>query len=379
MNIRRRLALWATTSAVACFASMVPPAVAGASPSPTSVPPNAPPPVTLPADTGPSSTDGQGQQGITESWALIPGSPNNPDESGNRTELSYVANPGAVIQDAVTVINYGNVQENFHVYATDAFNNSEGQFDLLPSDTEPADVGTWVSFPQEGITVPPGKQATIPITIKIPADATAGDHAGAIVASSPTAGIDAEGNVVTFDRRTGSRLYVRVGGPLTAELAVAGVSTDYDQAVNPFGATAHVTYRIENRGNVRLSGTATLSVAGPFGIGERKLALPDIPELLPGQELTLTADVHDVTELMFGVSKVRAQGAEVADVAAASPSEGKDLSFVPPIAVLALVLAVVLAVLARRFYRRRRSSDEEAFGVGDLEPSATDELQRQQT
>jgi len=337
--------------AVAFIAFVTPVTNAGATVPPTS---------TVPPGTETPQSD-QGQQ-VTESWALTPAASADPDAAGNRSELTYLADPGAVIQDAVTVFNFGSVQENFQVYATDAFNNNEGQFDVLPADKTPTDVGTWVKFSQEAITVPPGKQATIPIAITIPRDASAGDHVGAIVASSPTSGTDALGNVVTFDRRTGSRMYVRVNGPLTAELAVTNVDATFDHSISPLGGTARVKYRVENRGNVRLAGTATLSVAGPFGIGEKKVALPNMPELLPGQDITVTADVHDVPELFLGFTAVRVEPAQATGVDG-KVSEKRDLSFVPPVAVLLVLLVAVIALLVWRRVRRGRA-DDSSSGAG---------------
>ena len=364
MRTRRRLVVPATL-AVAFIASVLPVTNAGATVPPTS---------TVPPGTQAPPTD-PGQQ-VTESWALTPAASADPDAAGNRSELTYLADPGAVVQDAVTVFNFGTVQENFRVYATDAFNNNEGQFDVLPADKKPSGVGTWVKFSQEGITVPPGQQATIPITITIPRDAAAGDHVGAIIASSPTSGKDALGNVVTFDRRTGSRMYVRVSGPLTAELAVTSVDTTYDHSISPFGATARVKYRIENRGNVRLAGTATLLVAGPFGIGEKKVVLPNMPELLPGQDITVTADVHDVPELFVGITTVRVEPAQ-ASGGEAKVSERRDLSFAPPLAVLFMMLVVVFSLLVWRRVRRRRA---DAYAVSPDAPLQSDRmLERQST
>lgn len=367
MRTRRRLVVPATTLAVAFIASVVPVTNAGAT-----VPPN----TTVPPGTEAPPTD-PGQQ-VTESWALTPAASTDPDAAGNRSELTYLADPGAVIKDAVTVFNFGSVQENFHVYATDAFNNNEGQFDVLPADKKPSDVGTWVKFSQEGITVPPGKQATIPITITIPRDAAAGDHVGAIIASSPTSGTDALGNVVTFDRRTGSRMYVRVNGPLTAELAVTNVDTTYDHSLSPLGGTARVKYRIENRGNVRLAGTATLSVAGPFGIGEKKVALPNMPELLPGQDITVAADVHDVPELFLGSTTVRVEPAQTTGVDG-KVSEKRDLTFVPPLAVLFVLLLAVFGLLVWRRVRRRRADASASAASADAAPQSNHVLERQST
>ena len=303
---------------------------------------------------------------IVEEWALTPAASADPDAAGNRSEFAYVVEPGTELHDAVTVFNSGNVSEDFRIYATDAFNNDQGQFDVLPGEQVPTGVGSWVSILQERITVPPGKQATIPITIKIPLEATAGDHAGAILASSPTSGSDAEGNVLNLDRRTGSRIYIRVNGPLRADLAVTQVSTTYDRSISPLGGTAHVRYRVENRGNVRLGGTLTASVTGPFGIGEAKMTLPAVTELLPGEDVTLTADVNDVPELMFGATTVRLTPSGSLGIGGTA-SESKDSSFVPPIPLLLALLVLILALLVWRTIQRRRRAGE-ADPVADLDP-----------
>ena len=259
MNPWRRLVLPATTVLVAVAASAVPPLPAVAS---------APPP-TDPVAAAPAPTD-QPQTGEQEvqSWALIPAN-DVPDRGGDRPNLTYVVDPGAVINDAVTLLNLGTDALTFRIFATDAFNNADGQFDLLVSDQQPADVGSWVSFAQEMITIPAGKQVTVPITITVPPGASAGDHVGAVLASSPTFGVAENGPVITVDRRTGTRIYLRVNGPLFPELAVTDVKTTYHQAVNPLGGSARVTYRVENRGNVRLGGAAKLTIGGPHDVESR--------------------------------------------------------------------------------------------------------------
>ena len=342
MNTRRSLVLWATTLALAFVASALPVNGAGAAP-PDPTPPTPP-------------------AGVEEvqSWALSPAGSEDPNQGGNRSDLSYLSAPGAVIEDAVTLSNFGNTTQTFRVYATDAFNNAEGKFDLLAGDATPTDVGSWVTFPQEMITVPAGKQVTMPITIKIPADATSGDHTGAVLASSPTVGVGGQGEVVTLDRRTGTRIYLRVSGPLFPELAVADVETTYHHALNPLSGSAQVTYRVENRGNVRLSGTASVTVSGPFGIGEQKMKLPDIAELLPGQKIIVTVDVPDVAAGLVDFTTVRLVPVAGADLGAVKASSGEDLTFAPPMALLVAQLLLLFGLLLRRARMRRNAVDWEA-------------------
>jgi hypothetical protein len=350
MSIRRRLVLQATTLAVAFLACSAPAAGVGATVPPT------PTPTPTPAPEDPSQ--GNGDVGIVESWALAPAASDDPNQAGNRPELSYVSDAGSTVNDAITVYNFGTVALNFEVYATDAYNDDSGQFALLAGDEAPSDVGTWVTFPQKSLTVLPGKQATMPITIKIPADAAPGDHAGAILASSPTLGTGEQGQVVTLDRRTGTRLYVRVNGDLVPELAVDNVATEYHQAVNPLGGSATVTFRITNRGNVRLSGTPTVAIAGPFGLLERKVKLADIVELLPGEDVTVTTPVADVPASMFDFTTVRVEPHGSGDLDTGQSPSGKDRTFAPPLTLLLVVLLGVVVLLVVRKLRRRNAPAE---------------------
>ncbi len=351
MNIRR-LVLSATIMSVAFVASAVP-----AQGAPATVPPTEPPPAAVPTDVAPP-------QVVEESWALSPAGSLEADSASERPDLTYEADAGAIIKDAVTVFNFGTVQLTFRVYATDAFNNADGQFDLLSGDQQPVDVGSWVTMGQEMVTVPPGKQVTIPITIKVPAGTTPGDHTGAILASNQSIGAGPEGGAVTLDRRTGTRLYLRVNGPLFPELAVANVDTTYQHALNSLAGSADVKFRIENRGNVRLGGTATVTIAGPFGLGERKVKVPDIAELLPGQDVEVTVEVDDVPALMGASTTVRVEPTVGSD---ASTASGEDTTFVPPITLLLALLFVLLGVLARRSYLRHRIGTVPAAGTKEAQ------------
>jgi len=296
---------------------------------------------------------------VVHSWALAPAGSTDPGEAGNRPNLSYEVDPGAELTDAVTLYNFSNVQLTFRVYATDAVNNDQGEFDLLPGEEEPKDVGTWITLPQDNITVPAGSQATMPITVKVPADARPGDHAGAILASSEATGAGPEGRIVTVDRRTGSRVYVRIAGDLDPDLAIENVDTTYTPALNPLGGSAEVTYRIQNRGNVRLSGSHSVSIAGPFGVAEKRIPAEDVPELLPGEGVTLRTTFDDVpaTAVAFTTVRLEPSGGNVG---------GEELSTVtrrattvaPPITVIVLAVAFVFVLRARRAYRRHRPQGE---------------------
>jgi hypothetical protein len=368
MKNRRPFVLRATIVAAAFLAWGGSTSVVVATTPPPTTTPAAPDAATPPSDTTPQ---------FVESWALSPAASDDPTQTGTRSNLSYEATPGSVIDDAVDVFNFGNVQLTFRVYGTDAFNNDQGQFDLLPGDQKPKDAGSWVTMSQGLITVPPGKQVRIPISIKVPRDATPGDHGAGIVASSESSSTDASGAVVKLDRRTGTRLYVRVSGPLNPEFAVTNLHTKYHHATNPLGGKAHVTFRVENRGNVRLGGSVRVSIDGLLGIGATTLKLPDLTELLPGEHVDLSADLADVPALMVDFTKVRVSPTAAAGVGAVRAPDGTGTIFAPPITFLLVVLVVLLGLLVRRAFRRRRAADMAPLPVHDAEVYRADEPQLQ--
>ena len=321
-----------------------------------------PPPEVDPVVPGQAVPEGAGE---VHSWTLAPAGSTDPGEAGNRPNLSYEVDPGAVLDDAVTLYNFSNVQLTFRVYATDGRNNEDGQFDLLPGDEAPTMVGTWITLPQAQVTVPAGRQVTMPITVRVPEDADPGDYAGAILATSEAVGTGEDGKVITLDRRTGTRVYVRVAGALRPELAIENVETRYRPALNPLGGTATVTYRIQNRGNVRMSGAHSVAISGPFGMAERRIAAADFPELLPGESFDVKASFDDVPAAVVATATVRLDPAAGAGSEEQSAITRQGMAFAPPLTIILLTMALALGLRARAAYRRHRREAQ----VAEVQPA----------
>ena len=254
-----------------------------------SVPPTEPgaptdPSGSVPADDGDTAgTPIAPPADAVQSWTLTPGGGLEGDRAGSRPNLSYQLAPGTSVEDTVVVYNFGNTPLDLRIYATDAFNNADGDFDLLPGDELPADVGSWVTLDAEQVTLAPDTQATIPIRIDVPVDASPGDHAGAIVASSVSTFDNGGGQTIDVDRRTGTRLFVRVEGNFQTRLTITDVVTDYHPSPNPLGGSADVSFRLENTGDVRLSGRAVVSAAGPFGLSRASMDTRTRQPIHPGR------------------------------------------------------------------------------------------------
>jgi hypothetical protein len=324
------------------------------------------PPAPAPDETVPGETvpDGSAPVEIVQSWTLAPASG---DQGASRPELSYQASPGTTIEDRVVLYNFGNVPMNFRVYATDAFNNDDGQFDLLGGDEIPTGVGSWVRLDVEQITLEPGMQATIPMRITVPLDAAPGDHAGAVVAASVTSGDSDAGPTIDVERRTGTRLYVQVAGPLTPVLAVTDVQGEYPRSINPWSAPLELRFTVENRGNVRLGGVPKVTVAGPLGLGRRTVELPALVELLPG-ESTEVVGVVGAPGLVLLTATVEIEPVGSAALGKVASTSASDRVFAPPLLVLLVALMALFGLLAVRAFGRHAVASPEVpvdDAVGD--------------
>jgi hypothetical protein len=295
-----------------------------------------------------------GDAPIVQSWALAP-TGTDPSEPSTRPSLSYTAEPGATVNDSVTLWNYGNVQLTFRVYATDAFNNADGAFDLLAGSKAPTDLGAWVSVPVQHVTVPAHNKVDLPLTLTVPAGAEPGDHAAAILASNEAQGTGADGKTVTVDRRTGTRIYLRVGGPLRPALAVTKAHTTYHGSADPRKGELEVTYTVRNVGNVRLGAAPTISVKNIFGRTMKKATPDPIAELLPGNEVTLTRHFTDIAATVRVGAQIQLTPRSVGggQAAEADTSSRTASTWAAPWLLLFLAVAIALLVRGVRWWRER--------------------------
>lgn len=311
--------------------------------------------------------------GVVHSWALAPAGAGGGSQSGDRANLTYEMAPGTTVQDRVTLFNFSNVPLTFHVFPTDASNNDSGEFSPVEETAPQEGVGAWVALPVDTISVPAGQAATFDIAVNVPNDARPGDHAGAILAANQATGTGPDGRIVNLDRQTGTRVYVRVAGELRPELAVEDLSTDYTPRLNPLDGTATVTYRIVNRGNVRLAGTQRVSIAGPLGLLSSSGPEHEIPELLPGASVEFIETIEGVAATVAAFAEVDIEPAAVEAVdTEIRADDRRAIGVAVPYLLVALLLAGALAWIARARYKKHR--DEPVDDDRDdrlLEPQLT--------
>lgn len=292
------------------------------------------------------------------SWSVRP-TPSG--AAGDRPNFSYDLAPGASLDDSIRVRNLGAVALTFRVAAADALTTRTGAIDLLPSGQRSRDAGAWVALSADTIVVAPGQFVDVPFRLAVPAGATAGDHAAGIVTSLTTDEADRGGGVVQVERRLGSRLMVRVGGPLEPAVRVHIAGATYRGSANPIGGGAlTTTYTVRNTGNVRLRTDGQVRVEGPFGLSSTTADLARSPEILPGDTVTFVARVGGVRptgplDVSVRVRPVAARSGDRFD----DPPMGEASTTVRAVPVALLVLvgavaAIALAVWWNRARTRRR-------------------------
>ena len=115
-------------------------------------------------------------------WSVAP----TPPDTVNPAPRNYFVlegEPGTKIKDKVRLQNWTKDPITFKLFGADGFNTEQdGFFSLKGYDEKMTDLGRWVTPMTSQVTVYGSTQVDIPVTVKIPRNATPGDHVGGVVA-----------------------------------------------------------------------------------------------------------------------------------------------------------------------------------------------------
>ncbi|MFE2542490.1 WxL protein peptidoglycan domain-containing protein [Actinacidiphila glaucinigra] len=314
-------------------------------------------------------------------WSVFPapaaGAKDRSPTAQERPFFTLEADPGTTLRDKVSVSNLSGEPMTFRLYGADAYNTPrDGGFAVRGADEKNTDVGSWVRLARSSITIPARTRADVPFTVTVPADASPGDHPGAIVALDTRVGT-APGDVrVGIRRAVGARIYLRVAGPGLAALTVENVAVGHGGPLFPGTGDSHATirYTLVNRGNVSITPRLAVTARGLFGRTLLDRPARTLPlELLPGRRVELTepwsgAPQFDRVTVRLRVTAVRADVDETG---------GASFLAVPWAAVglvLALLGGLVLLLLRIRARRRAAEADpaaqEDPYRAGDTDLAA---------
>lgn len=318
--------------------------------------------------------------------------PYNDTGAGARSALDFDVSPGQSVTDRVQLTNTADEPRPFYVYAADAFNAETGGGFSLRQRTQPqTDSSKWITLPTARYTVPARSAALLPVTVTVPNDATPGDHTAAIVAEevpSANRGKAATGLVVV--QRVGTRVYLRVAGPLHPSIAIRSLSVKHDDPAVPGLAKGAVTvsFTLANTGNVRARlDRAAFSLTGLFGrslhhatvrrdsaVSATGNALPD--QILPKSTIRFTQRFVGIPFADAVTAHVTVKAADAGTGKAIEAARTASFVVIPWLVLIALVAVVALVVLRRRRRarpmppRRGTAVDGPAYGHLDTVPGA---------
>jgi hypothetical protein len=290
-----------------------------------------------------------------------------PDSRGIYT---FASTPGGRVEDHVAIINYSAQTATFLLRGTDAVNTPQGGFAARPINEPSHDVGTWIALPSNdlSVTLPPRTTLIVPFLLEVPANATPGDHIGVITASLESSVISKSGQRVHLLQTVGSRVFLRVSGPLHPLLAVTGLAIHYNGTLDPIGTgKANVTYTVTNTGNVALGGRQSVYVSGLFGTKSSASHVPQLQLLLPGNSVKQTVQVSGIYPELHETAHVSIQPLVIAGTA--EPSSGPFRASTSFWAVPWLLIAIVVALILLGFgWVRLRRRGRPTGGGTETEP-----------
>ena len=301
---------------------------------------------------GTAATSGQSQ---TPAWSFVPLS-----QSANflsRSAIHLIAGPGQTVSDTAVLTNYSSQTLNFDVYGSDAYNTKRlGVFTLNPPNVKTTDVGSWINLPVNQYNLPPKTATEFHFEVKVPINATPGDHAGGIVALNLAPNTNPQsGTQVAVQRGEGIAVYVRVPGPLHPGVAAANVGATYSSSPLGFGSSwAQVHYQVVNTGNEVLNGKVQAVATDIFGSTVHTFKPVAITALIPGQRegviepkwngLPFFGPVH--LKIIMTTTAVKSTGSA-------------DFWIVPWLLILIIIVVLALVFWLWRRHRKKKLAEQE--------------------
>jgi hypothetical protein len=274
----------------------------------------------------------------------------HPSNESNFFHLSSY--PGGALEATAVVSNHTDAPVALLTYPVDAVSSSAG-FAMADMAAARVGVGKWAKLDAAEITVPANADLAVPFRIEVPANATPGDYAGAlIIQSAPVHGTTAtvdQGTAVRMDviQRQGVRIYLKVAGEASVALDHGQLASESD------GDGITFSLPVTNTGNTMLHPTARLRIS-PWQ-GRSSTVTFSAPEsLLPGATLTLHARVPEGSIVTVGDAEATITS-EAGVVRTASP-----FSYARWDVIGILLAAAAVLILAGwrtlRFVRRARAA-----------------------
>lgn len=208
-------------------------------------------------------------------------------EAHNPRGLRYIIDflhSGTVIHRRIYIENLEAHPVTFGVYP-DAAKITRGSF-VGDAGRTRSELTRWVSLAHPTVKLAPHGHVMDMVTIRVPRDATRGEHYGVVWVQQVSRGRDSKGVTIREIARVGIRIYLAVGkgGAPPTRYAITSITGH----LSPRGRRS-VTAEVHDTGGraIDVSGTVTLT-NGPGGISATAIPLRQALTLAPGQSDRIT-------------------------------------------------------------------------------------------
>ncbi len=186
----------------------------------------------------------------------IGGRPAYPRADNPRTESIFIhtLEPGEIKEEGVSLVNNTSETKTLLVYAVDSVVSSGGAFACRQQSEPQESVGAWIMLGEGEVILEPSTNRTIPFTIAVPQNASAGEHNGCIVVQEKKEK-DPGQTGVSLSFRTGLRVAVTVPGDITRKLEIAGFKIEKN------GGSVVYHPSVKNIGNVSIDADVKIATA----------------------------------------------------------------------------------------------------------------------
>ncbi|HVS79442.1 MAG TPA: DUF916 domain-containing protein [Candidatus Paceibacterota bacterium] len=211
--------------------------------------------------------------------------------------------PGESKMIDLTVTNRMADEETFSIETEDikGSDDLEEPVILLGNDRGPYSLKDYVSLPEKEITLQHGEQATIPVTVSVPANAEPGGLYGSVVVSAMPRGSAAGGTAVVS--RIATLFFVTVPGGANESGALTSFKVGGDRSVFS-GGPIDFQLLFKNEGNVHLNPYGEIDVTNMLGEQVARIIV-DPWFALPGSERL--REVAWDSGMAFGVYRATAR------------------------------------------------------------------------
>jgi hypothetical protein len=277
--------------------------------------------------------------------------PANPREDNQRTSSIFVheISPGNEVKDAITVTNNSDITKDVLVYSTDGQVASGGAFACEQKADQKDQEGTWVKLDKEKVTLARNSSETVGFTIKVPENASVGEHNSCIAIQAVEAPVASQVNGVNLSFRSAIRVAVTVPGDFDKQLSFQSLDI-----INKNSKTLIAKQVLRNSGNVSLDTNMITKLKTIFGLTLSK-AEGQYP-ILPGQSSEFNFEINK--PIFGGLYIVDASGTYNSDATSSlgENSEEKEtvskskIIVLAPAPIISIFYVIILIILALGIY-----------------------------